>query len=148
MGTLGLFVSAIVDPILFWRAWSGPHHVTAEPMRWSEIYGSSRENVNQDTGKTNRWMKAALPDYYSLLGVTSDASLQQVERQYRLRAAQLHPDRFFQDPVKHAEAERDLKLLIEAVTALRDPVHRAAYDATYAPKPIHSRILRVSQASQ
>lgn len=147
MGVLWLFVSGVVGLFLLLRGRSGVRRATTEPMRWSEIYRSGMDHTGPDITRTKRWTKESPPDYYDLLGVTPQTSPQQVERQYRRRAAQLHPDRFFQDPLKRAQAERDLRALNEAISVLRDPDHRASYDATYDPKPIHSRILRGSQTS-
>jgi DnaJ-domain-containing protein 1 len=67
--------------------------------------------------------------HYQLLGVAPDASIEAIEQAYRVKAARIHPDRFFDDPEKRAKAESELKRLNVAVGVLRDPVRRAEYDA-------------------
>jgi DnaJ-domain-containing protein 1 len=69
-------------------------------------------------------------DHYSLLGVRPDASKEEIERAFRRYAADVHPDRFFDDPARHAQAEEKLKQLNAVMQILRDPDRRAAYDAS------------------
>lgn len=68
-------------------------------------------------------------NYYALLGVSPGASDAAVERAYRRKVAAVHPDRYFEDGGKRAEAEQTLRTLNEAMAVLRDPVKRARYDA-------------------
>jgi curved DNA-binding protein len=63
-------------------------------------------------------------DYYETLGVTRDASPDDVKRAYRKLARQYHPD-----VSKAADAEARFKEIGEAGEVLRDPEKRAAYDA-------------------
>jgi DnaJ-domain-containing protein 1 len=69
-------------------------------------------------------------DHYSLLGVRPDASKEEIERAFRRYASDVHPDRFFDDPARHAQAEEKLKQLNAVMQILRDPDLRAAYDAS------------------
>jgi DnaJ-domain-containing protein 1 len=69
-------------------------------------------------------------DHYSLLGVRPDASKEEIERAFRRYAADVHPDRFFDDPARQAQAEEKLKQLNAVMQILRDPDLRAAYDAS------------------
>ncbi|MCP1336387.1 molecular chaperone DnaJ [Futiania mangrovi] len=63
-------------------------------------------------------------DYYKVLGVSRDASAEELKKAYRGRAKELHPDRNRDDP----EAERKFKELNEAYDVLKDAQKRAAYD--------------------
>src|SRR6266446_3227930 len=63
-------------------------------------------------------------DYYEVLGVTRDASDEEVKRAYRKLAVKFHPDKNPNDP----HAEEKFKELGEAYDVLMDPDKRAAYD--------------------
>ncbi len=63
-------------------------------------------------------------DYYNILGVSRDASEQQLKRAYRDLAFQYHPDRNPGDE----EAEARFKAASEAYEVLTDPRQREIYD--------------------
>ncbi len=65
-------------------------------------------------------------DYYDILGVKRDATLQQVKKAYRSLALKHHPDRVEED--KKAEAEERFKEISEAYGVLSDPKKRSMYD--------------------
>ena len=65
----------------------------------------------------------AEPDYWSLLGVDSDCTDQQLKRAFRREARRWHPDLNSNDPV----AEERFKLVNEAYAVLSDPRRRAAW---------------------
>jgi molecular chaperone DnaJ len=62
-------------------------------------------------------------DFYSLLGISRDASEAQIKKAYRKLAMECHPDR---NPSPEAEAR--FKEITEAYEVLCDPQKRAAYD--------------------
>jgi len=62
-------------------------------------------------------------DYYDVLGVSRDASLEEIKKAYRKLALEWHPDRN-----KSPEAEERFKEINEAYEVLSDPEKRAAYD--------------------
>ena len=65
----------------------------------------------------------AEPDYWSLLGVDSDCTDQQLKRAFRREARRWHPDLNSNDPV----AEERFKLVNEAYAVLSDPRRRDAW---------------------
>src|SRR5437588_4880641 len=68
-------------------------------------------------------MAVAFKDYYEALGVTRDASAEEIRRAYRRLARQYHPD-----VNKEPGAEDRFKEISEAYEVLRDPEKRERYD--------------------
>lgn len=62
-------------------------------------------------------------DYYEIMGVSRDASQDEIKRAYRRLARKYHPD-----VSKEADAEARFKEVGEAYEVLKDPEKRAAYD--------------------
>lgn len=69
-------------------------------------------------------MPATAKDYYDILGVSEDASQDQIKRAYRRLAKESHPDRNPDDD----EAEERFKAISEAYRVLSDPEKREQYD--------------------
>jgi curved DNA-binding protein len=63
-------------------------------------------------------------DYYAVLGVQADATLEDIKKAYRLLAKAHHPDMS-----KASGAEDRFKEAAEAYACLKNPEKRAAYDA-------------------
>ena len=66
---------------------------------------------------------------YASLGVSTHADVDEIEQAYRRQVARIHPDKFYDDPVRHLQAQDELKRLNAAIQVLRDPTRRALYDA-------------------
>jgi curved DNA-binding protein CbpA len=64
-------------------------------------------------------------DYYSILGAAEDATQVEIERHYRRKAVQHHPDR--------GGSEEDMKSVNEAYGVLKDQALRRAYDNERQP---------------
>ncbi len=63
-------------------------------------------------------------DYYKILGVSREASSDEIKRAYRKSALECHPDRCPDDP----QAEQKFKNASEAYQVLSDPEKRRLYD--------------------
>uniref|UniRef100_A0A182TWZ8 J domain-containing protein n=1 Tax=Anopheles melas TaxID=34690 RepID=A0A182TWZ8_9DIPT len=74
--------------------------------------------------------KSKRKDYYKILGVTKQASEDEIKKAYRKRALVHHPDRHANaTDEEKKEQERKFKELGEAYTILSDPVKKSRYDS-------------------
>mmetsp|Transcript_11348 Transcript_11348/g.21420 ORF Transcript_11348/g.21420 Transcript_11348/m.21420 type:complete len:348 (-) Transcript_11348:284-1327(-) len=64
-------------------------------------------------------------DYYGILGITKDASQDEIKKAYRRAALKWHPDK---NQDKRAEAEEKFKDIAEAYDVLSDPEKKSIYD--------------------
>ncbi|CAJ2650230.1 unnamed protein product [Trifolium pratense] len=70
-----------------------------------------------------------MDDYYNILGVSSDSSIDEIRRAYRKLAMQWHPDRWTRTPSLLSEAKCNFQKIQEAYSVLSDPKKRTMYDA-------------------
>ncbi|HEY3312136.1 MAG TPA: SUMF1/EgtB/PvdO family nonheme iron enzyme [Anaerolineales bacterium] len=68
-----------------------------------------------------------MKDYYEILEISSDATLEQIKHQYRFLVQAWLPEKFA-SPISQAKAEDKLKEIDEAFGILIDPVKREQYD--------------------
>src|SRR5689334_10705263 len=66
-----------------------------------------------------------MADYYEILGVAPDADGDEIQRAYRRRAREHHPD-----VSSRPGSEEQFKAVSEAYAVLSDPQRRRRYDAT------------------
>jgi DnaJ-domain-containing protein 1 len=67
-----------------------------------------------------------LPEYYSVLGMSRSATMEDLKKAYKTKLIKMHPDRFPDSQKK--EMEEKFKQVQEAFDVLGDPFLRGAYD--------------------
>jgi formylglycine-generating enzyme required for sulfatase activity len=68
-----------------------------------------------------------MKDYYEILELSSDATLEQIKNQYRLLVQAWLPEKFA-SAISQAKAEEKLEEIEEAFGILKDPIKREQYD--------------------
>lgn len=67
-----------------------------------------------------------MKDYYKILNVDKDASLEQIKKKFKKRALKYHPDKN-----SNESAKAKFQLAAEAFKVLSDPYKRGRYDVEY-----------------
>ena len=67
-------------------------------------------------------------DYYDIIGVPSNASVQDIKKAYRKLALKYHPDMAKKNGIDSKQAEERFKEISEAYSVLSDPYKRRSYD--------------------
>ena len=80
-------------------------------------------------------------DYYSILGISKDATDVEIEKAYKREAKAWHPDKFI-DHLDKAVAEERMRLINESREVLIDPRKRKEFDATGTCKPTHDPVIK------
>lgn len=74
------------------------------------------------------YKKASKKDYYKILGVSKEATEQEIKKAYRALALKYHPDKNTGSEEEKKEAEKKFKEISEAYATLSDPEKRKRYD--------------------
>ncbi|MFM7089096.1 MAG: J domain-containing protein [Candidatus Paceibacterota bacterium] len=70
-------------------------------------------------------------DFYTLLGVSKDASVESIHIAWKILVKKNHPDKFLSKGIDDfTKAEIRVSELNQAWSTLRDPVKRREYDST------------------
>ena len=89
-----------------------------------EIFGSRKSTINANEFR-EMYNKKSLPNYYSVLDLTDNASGTEIKNQYRKLAKQYHPDR------NNESTEEKMSEINKAYEVLSDAVLKVEYDKFY-----------------
>ncbi|CAG7926631.1 unnamed protein product [Penicillium olsonii] len=81
---------------------------------------------------TLKLRKMTSPDYYKILGITQDATQQQIRTAYKRESLKSHPDRVPADSPERPSRTRKFQDINDAYYTLSDPTRRREYDSTRA----------------
>ncbi len=109
------------------------HPPRVPPAPRKPFHAKSRIHTPREKASTPPPSDVSAPselDCYDLLGVTSDATLEEIKAAYKRCAREFHPDKNGAcSPEVKAEREERFKDIANAYAVLSDPQTRAAYDA-------------------
>ena len=92
--------------------------------------------------------KSKRPDYYAILGISRVASVPEVKQAYKQRCMEWHPDRHANSSDEDkAAAERNFKLLGEALEVMEDTMKRQLYDEGFDKEAIAERVEAARRAA-
>ncbi|KAJ6782863.1 hypothetical protein PWT90_09949 [Aphanocladium album] len=74
-------------------------------------------------------MSTPPPNYYAILEIPENATLERIREAYKRAALKTHPDRVPADSPERAERTRKFQLVNDAYYTLSDPTRRREYDA-------------------
>ena len=89
-----------------------------------EIFGSRKSTINANELR-EMYNKKSLPNYYSVLGLTDNASGIEIKNQYRKLAKQYHPDR------NNESTQEKMSEINKAYEVLSDVTLKVEYDKFY-----------------
>ena len=89
-----------------------------------DIFGSRKSTINANEFR-EMYNKKSLPNYYSVLGLTDNASGIEIKNQYRKLAKQYHPDR------NNESTQEKMSEINKAYEVLSDAVLKVEYDKFY-----------------
>ncbi|KAJ5217554.1 Heat shock protein DnaJ [Penicillium citrinum] len=72
------------------------------------------------------------PDYYKILGISQDATQQQIRTAYKRESLKSHPDRVPADSPERSQRTKKFQEINDAYYTLSDPTRRREYDSARA----------------
>ncbi|KAJ4001238.1 DnaJ domain-containing protein [Lentinula boryana] len=80
------------------------------------------------------------PDYYAILGITQNASQDDIRTAYKKESLRTHPDRLVNaSPAEKKRATERFQAVADAYYMLSDPKRRKEYDSLHASKAYNER---------
>ena len=91
---------------------------------WGDDYEElgQRRNTKDDKEFRDALNKGELPNYYDVIGVSKDATPEEIKKQFRKLAKKTHPDKTKEN------SEEEMAALNKAYEVLSDKEHREKYD--------------------
>lgn len=91
-----------------------------------DVYDATLDLLNE------RLSKPAVPDYYAILGVASDSSIDAIHKMYQLKAMGYDPNKYLAaTDAERVDAEDSLQLLQQSMDIVCDVGSRRAYDQQF-----------------